>query len=311
MAIALLGPPASALADGPADEIAEGRRLQASLDYDRALAVVEQAIAHGGAAPGRLADLHVLAGELAAGLDRAAAAEDHFARALALRPATALPAGTSPRLTGPFAAARARGVPALQVSATVQQGLVTLAVGADPLGLVVGISVHTVDSHGAHAEVSERAALRVVVAPGGSVVEVAALDAVGNRVWVSAPSTASPAPSPRPPPPPSPRARHASAIPWAVATGVVLAGAAACGWRERVAQDDWNTLRATNAPSFRALTVLEDRGRHWAFAADLGIGVAAATGVAAAILWWRGRGDAAFAPLVTPSGGGLVYGGEL
>src|SRR5262249_28160285 len=137
LALAIALTAGRALAD---DELARARRLEASLEYEQALATVEGALDRGGADPARLVELHLLAGRLAAGLDRAAAAEDHFARVLALRPDTALPPGTSPKLTAPFAAARARSAP-LEVHATAVGGLVALVVSRDALGLVSGISV--------------------------------------------------------------------------------------------------------------------------------------------------------------------------
>src|SRR5262245_5385207 len=90
------------------DELARARQLEGQLEYEQALAIVEAALARGGAEPARWVELHLLAGRLAAGLDRARVAEDHFARVLALRPETTLPEGTSPKLTAPLAAARAR-----------------------------------------------------------------------------------------------------------------------------------------------------------------------------------------------------------
>src|SRR4051812_12229978 len=85
------------------DDLAEAIRLEAALEYDQALAIVDRMIAAGTVTePARLAELHLSAGRLAAGLDHADIARDHFARALALRPELALPAGTSPKLTAPF-----------------------------------------------------------------------------------------------------------------------------------------------------------------------------------------------------------------
>src|SRR5688572_29373755 len=69
---------ALALAAGPAraeDDLARARRLEAQLEYEPALAIVEGALRRGGAEPARTVELHLLAGRLAAGLDRAAAAE--------------------------------------------------------------------------------------------------------------------------------------------------------------------------------------------------------------------------------------------
>src|SRR5580693_93728 len=120
--------------------IDEATRLQGTLDYDGALAVLDRALAAGGASVDDYAARQLLAGELAAGLDRADAARDHYARALAVHPDARLPEGTSPKLVLPFEAARVRGA-ALRVHAVRDGGEVALVVDADALALVAGIAV--------------------------------------------------------------------------------------------------------------------------------------------------------------------------
>jgi len=283
---------ASARAD---DDLAEVHRLEGALDYDRALALVEKLIARGGADPARLADLHLLAGKLAAGLDRAAAAEDHFARVLALRPDTRLPDGTSPKLTVRFEAARIRGIPPLHVSATLARGLLVVAPEADPLGLVVGVQVDVVDRAGRRDQIAERAALRVAIPPSSTATQVAALDANGNRVWVGPAPTgersASAEPIAPPPHPPehhdtpegsSPFARWST---WAIAAGAIGAIGGGFAWRSKSLQDQWNRLRAEDGQhDYSSLQSIEHRGRTYAIAADISFGVAAAAGVVAVIL---------------------------
>src|SRR4051812_15792387 len=110
-------------------------RLEANLEYDKALPIVEHVIAEGRADRDRLIGLHMMAGRLAAGLDRADVAEDHFARALALDPARTLPEGTSPKLTAPLEAARAHTKP-LRVSGKLVDGHLQLSIDEDDLHLV-------------------------------------------------------------------------------------------------------------------------------------------------------------------------------
>ena len=285
------------------DELAEAERLKAALDYQDALAIVDRLLARGGAAPDRLAQLHLLAGTLAAGLDRAALAEDHFARLLAIEPGATLPPGTSPKITAPFDAARARTEP-LHISARAADGVVALALGPDPLGIVVGIDVDAVDASGRHLEIADGRTTRVALPPGVRVSEVRALDASGNRVWAgpvsgepsgpaAAPPPSPPAPTPaaarvaltRPAPAPSPGlARRWST--WAALGGVALAAGGFSAWRFEVAQTDWNTLRAEdNQHDYSALQAVEQRSRHWALAANIGFGVAAAAAVTTAIVF--------------------------
>lgn len=292
LALALALTAGRALAD---DDLARARRLEASLEYEQALAIVEGALDRGGADPARLVELHLLAGRLAAGLDRAAAAEDHFARVLALRPETALPPGTSPKLTAPFAAARARSTP-LEVHATAVGGLVALVASRDALGLVSGIAVHVIDAAGAHRDLAERGATRLAIPPGTTAIEAAALDARGNRLWVGAPSAPAAAarpPAPPPPPPAAPGARPLLARPqtWAVAAGVALAGGGLSAWRFVVAQHEWDRLHDGGMTDFTDLSQIEQRGRRWGLAANLGFGIGGAAALASGFLWLRARGE--------------------
>ncbi len=274
------------------DELAEARRLEAALDYAGALALIQHTIAHGGSDPGRLAELHLLAGRLAAGLDRPQLAADHFARLLALRPDTVLPAGTSPKITAPFAAARARTLP-LRVSVTSVKGLVTLLAEADALGLVAGIQVAVVDPNGQHRDVVERHATRIAIPGGTTAIEVAALDSSGNRIWLG---TVPPEPvavvttsRPLPPPPPPPHRTSwiARGSTWGVLSMLALGTGGFAAWRFSVAQHDWDQLHLSATHDFTDLKTIEARGRRWGMTANIGLGVGAATGLAALILYLR------------------------
>lgn len=111
-----------------ADSLDEAKRLEAQLEFEPALAIVEKLITKGGNDRAQLVELHLFAGKLAAGLDRRDVAEDHFARVLSLAPSTKLPEGISPKILLPFDAARARSGP-LVISADGQ-------VEKDPMNLV-------------------------------------------------------------------------------------------------------------------------------------------------------------------------------
>ncbi|HTL35912.1 MAG TPA: hypothetical protein VL326_22435, partial [Kofleriaceae bacterium] len=87
VAIFLLG--GIARADAPHRDDAElvhVKELEAKLEYEEALTLVEKIIARGGADTQKLVELHFLAGKLAAGLDRVDVAQEHFARVLSLEP---------------------------------------------------------------------------------------------------------------------------------------------------------------------------------------------------------------------------------
>jgi len=267
------------------DELARAHELEAKLEYEQALAIVERVLAAGDADPGRLVELHVFAGKLAAGLDRARLAEDHYARALAITPALALPDGASPKLTAPFAAAKARVQP-LRVTATRERGAIAIAAD-DALGMVAGIAARTADG-----ELVERHALRIAVPAGAEVREVAALDASGNRVWVGpAPVESASKPPPPPPPPPGggePRdtpAFYARPLTWAAVTGVALVVGGVAAWRFSADQRRWTELRDEGGHEYDELHALETRGRRWGLAANIGFGVAIAAGVTTGITW--------------------------
>ena len=296
--LAIVGLAAPALAD---DVLAEARELEAGLEYERALALVEAALAGGGADVDRLVELHVEAGKLDAGLDRALAAEDHFARALALRPELALPEGTSPKIAAPFYAARSTTRP-LRAATTRSGAHLAVNVAPDPLHLVASVVVELVDPAGLHRELAATGGpvFAVDLPVGASAIEVVGLDDHGNRVLVAALPRAAPPPPPPPPPPPR-TSIYARWSTYAIASGVALAAAGVCAWRTSVAQDEWNQLRGdTTEHDYSELRAVENRGRAWALAANIGFGVAAATAIASAIALVAHRREPALAITAGP-----------
>lgn len=304
------------------DDLAEAKRLEATLDYQHALAIVDRLIARGGAEPDQLVELHMMAGKLAAGLDHMLIAEDHFARVLAIHPDAALPDGTSPKITAPFYAARSASQP-LHVTARRHGDSVVLAVEHDPLAIVAGISVRVIDAGGHPDEVVERHALEVHVPSGETVSEAAALDASGNRAWRGA---LEPAPAPAPPrppvarppaPPPSPAPPHGDVsgteggvlgrwTTWTAVGAVVLAAGGVAAWRFETAQDEWNQLRAQDGQhDYSQLVTVEDRGRAWGLVADIGFGLGAACGAVAVVELVLHR-DRSTRIAVTPRGIGVA-----
>lgn len=226
-------------------DLAEAIRLEAALEYDQALAIVERVIAAGTTAePARLAELHLYAGRLAAGLDRGDAARAHFAIALALNPAASLPAGTSPKITAPFEAARAASSP--------------LRVHATPAGAVIDAD-----------------ALGLVRRTDGFV----AYDEHGNVVWRGA------APPPAPAPPPEEPGFAGRWATWVGVAGGALVVSGLSAWRFQTAQDDWDRFSVDGMHDYAQLRAIEDRGNRWGLATEVGFGVAAAASVTAAILY--------------------------
>ncbi len=277
--IALLLALAATTARADDDPLDEARRLEASLDYNAALIIVDRTIAQGGATRDQLVTLHMFAGKLAAGLDRTEVAEDHFARVLALAPTATFPEGTSPKITGPFDAARARSVP-LRVTTAIERGAVSIIPAADPLGLVVGIAVKLDTGN----ELREPHALRVSVPGNAHAIEISALDAYGNRVWAELVTATSP---PIDATTTTLRPLVARWPFWTATSAIALVGAGVCAWRFDVAQNEWDRGKANGLP-FTELQSIEDRGRRWGLAANIGFGVAAASAVVAIVTAARG-----------------------
>ncbi len=279
-----------------ADPLDDAHRLEAALDYDRALAVVDAALRGGVTDPARYVELHLLGGKLAAGLDRGELAQRHFAIVLALRPTADLPDGTSPKLVGPFDAARKTTV-ALAIAASIDRGVASVAPGDDPLGLVVGIAVR-VDGR----DLVARATTRIALPAGAVATEIAALDREGNHIW-STPIAIAVVP---PPPPPHHTGLAARWSTWTIIAGGLAAVGGVAAWRYRVAQDDWNTLRAEGGHDYSTLVTVEDRGRRDALIADVGLGLAAASAIAAVIFAVRGAPEPAVQIIAGPGSLGVA-----
>lgn len=294
----------TAHADGAsrADDAALGdaRRLEANLEYEPALAIVEELIARGGATPAQLVERHLLAGRLAAGLDRADVAKAHFARVLALAPTTSLPAGTSPKLTEPFEAARVIAAPlVVEARAGVAAEII---VKTDTLSLVAGLSARLVDNRVLRGE-----GTRVEIPRGTWAVEVSALDEHGNVLW-SAPvdravdSDGGPARAHVP--------FYRRPTVWLGIGTFTLAVGGLSAWRFQVAQDDWDAQRAAGMTDFTDLQAIEDRGRRWGVVANISFGVTAAAGITAIVCAVVGK-PKVVAIHATPSESLLVVGGRF
>ena len=274
IAVALVVLSTIAHADAPRDAIERARELEARLAYDEALAIIESAIQSGQSDRERLVELHLIAGRLSAGLDRAKVAEAHFAVVLALDPSRTLPDDTSPKLTVPFTVARTKTV-ALDVRLVVT----TTEVAVDAGELVAGIAVRLRDGT-LH---TERAGKRIARPP-GDIVEVRALDRYGNVLWIGTPPLEA-----KPPPviaveQPALFARWTT---WAAVTGVALAAGGLAAWRFEVAQSEFDDKRADGTTDYTELQAIEDRGKRWGLVANISFGVAAATAITSVIFFVR------------------------
>lgn len=282
-----------------ADELATARELEAKLEYDQALALVEATLARGRADPDRYVELHLLAGRLAAGLDKPQMARDHFARVLAIRPSTTLPEGTSPKLTLPFNVEKTHATP-LVVTIAARRGALAFE-ATDPLGLVAAVHIRYRIA-GASDSMRVPIAKQIALPAAAWVIDVTALDAVGNRLWVGAPPAIVDEPRSKP-------RVYAWWPTYATIGGVALAFGGIAAWRFSASQDTFDRLDAEGGHDFSELQAVERRGKRWALATNVSFGVAALSGVIALVVGIRSRGDRAV--IVTPTTNGAALSGRF
>lgn len=294
----------------PNPHLAEARRAKAELRYADALAAVDAALRWGRNAPDQMMEIYRLEGELAAGLDDPARATEAFARLLALDPDAALAAGTSPKLTAPFAAARGRG--ALRVHHETVGGerpRAVLVVDGDPLGMVAGARVR---AGGAVTEGRGATRIELPVAAGAAF-SIAAIDEHGNELAAftdlrapAAPTTPLPAPDPVLEPPVVATGGDHPAWPYVAGLALVLAGGGTYfALDSRSAQREFDELKDSSDEheASRALA-LEERGERSATLANVGFATAGVAAVAATWLYIRSRRDPETTVAVTPAPGG-------
>lgn len=274
-ALALVLLASLAYGDATRDAIERAHELEAKLAYDEALVIVESAIQSGQSDRARLVELHLIAGRLSAGLDRAKAAEDHFAVVLALDPARTLSDDTSPKISVPFTVARTKTQPLdVKLDAT----KTSVRVQAAPL--VAGIAVRYKDGR----TQTNRAGTSLPAA--GEVVEVQALDSYGNVLWTGAPPVEH-VEKPIIVTPHEEPGLFGRWTTWAAITGIALAAGGVAAWRFDVAQDEFDYRQKAGMTSFTDLQAIEDRGRRWGLTANISFGVAAATAITSIVLFVR------------------------
>ena len=333
--IALLLLEGEARADDP---LAVARKAVAESDYVSARPALTAALGAGGRSPEDVVEIYRLSGIVEAALGDAKAAADAFTHLLVLSPRTALPEGTSPKITRPFdAAARyLAGRPGLEVKTESRSHppAIALVVVSDPLNMVAAArAVFTVDGgpeRTADAEASERTDIAL---PSGRRIDVRlfALDVHGNRL-VEIGSREVPivvlgdAPPPvvpvAPPPRPAPVAQTVAARPlylrWWPYAAAGVAALGATGYFAWSVHSDTDELDRLNADSvhhrFGEARDVEDRARRNALFTNIGLGVTGALAIAAGVLYLttpRDRAETRAAAVPLPGGGAVVLGGTF
>jgi hypothetical protein len=309
-------------ADEVDPHLVEARRAKIGLRYTDALAALQKAHRWGKNSPAQMAEIYRLTGEIQGGLGNAGAARQAFLRWLVLAPGAVLPPGTSPKIAGPFAEARAAAAPPLRLDHELARGAQpALAVSAvpDPLAMVAGVRVDYLAPGGRWqtAEARGHGRLRVPLPRAASVsLVIVAIDAHGNALIADG--------SRDQPIVVSTRALVAGAARrptfiarWPLWTGVAVAlGGAAVyfGLDARDAQQQIDAIYADSSTTMYDMVKakvdrLSKRGRRSALIANVGFGVAGAAAVAALVLGLREW--TASPAVVTPAPGGAVVGMRL
>jgi hypothetical protein len=220
---------------------------------------------------------------------------------LALAPDKTFAPGTSPKITEPFARARARTKP-LRITADIKPDAITIVADTDPLGLVAGVAIKLA---GSERELRDMQKRRIEIPTGARAVEVIALDAFGNRVWSQPIVTFD-----TPPVVTTTTLRpiYARWTFWASTTVVAAGVAGVCAWRFDVTQDEWNRRKVDGMTNYSTLKDIETRGKRWALAANLSFAAAGAATLTAIIMAARGSRTTAVVNAQTDSVGLAVAG---
>jgi hypothetical protein len=321
----------SAHAGTPLDD---ARKAVDSSDYMAARTALTAALQAGTASPSDLAEIYKLTGIVAGALNETDAASTAFAKWIALDPKAALPPGTSPKIERPFEKAKKTEALKVKPETSANPPSITLVVAGDSLHLVAGARVTASVDGGAEQTFDGKGSSRITVAlPKGKRVDlrVAVVDTYGNHL-VELGSTEVPivivgeggtpvrehqtdAVKPQrdavviTPSPSHPRPLYAKWWVWG-AGAVVLGGAGvAFGVAGRSAASDLDRLNAnSSAHTFSEAKALESTARRDLLLFDIGIGVAGAAAIGAAILYvTEPRGVEQHVAIAPAPGGGSVF----
>lgn len=312
-------------------------------DYTGARDALAKALATGDNDRDALVEIHRMTGIVQAALGDSDAATTAFERMLALAPKAELPAGTSPKIAKPFAAAKAyakKHAPlAIDASTAASPPTVTVAIKSDPLQMIERIrAISSVD--GGKDQLTEEpadASVTFALSTGTRIeVRVIALDEHGNTLAeigsaevpiVITGAGATPEANPHPDhrgdvvvaPPPGPRKERSTIAKWWLWTGVAVVFGGVAGGFAYDARAQTDKLERLNADSsnhrFSEALSVEHRARRDVLFANIGFGVAGGAAILATILFLTDHGGAhapaehqavTATPVIVDGGGGLV-----
>lgn len=266
--------PTTASAEDLATLLARAESQKGALEYDAALATLDQALRLGRADRRDLARIFRLQAELHGGLDDGPRSVAAFQRLLALDPDARLPAGSSPKLTVPFGQALETARP-LRVSFAPAPGGVTVSVDEDTARLVRGarvrVSAEVFEAHG-------RDRISVTAPPSAQGGSASALDEHGNElVTVPLFTTAT-----KPPP------IYRRPIVWLGLATVFAATGAYFGLRVLDAESELAAL--PSMPPYEQVRAIQDRGERDALVANISFAAAGVSAIVAVVLAFTDEG---------------------
>ncbi len=271
-------------------QLAQAELAVEEIDYEAARALVGQALDGGGLAVSDLGRAYRLAGEIAAALDVPDEARDHFLRWILIDPAARLPAGSSPKIARPFAAAQAEaarlGAMSVVARATRRGAVIVVELTTtDPLGMITAVRVR---GAGSEARATGTRVELEVAETGPVELRVSALDARGNELASRRVTTSDAGVAVTTDAPATTRARRwPTPVRWPTWTVLGALSAAAGGyfaWRVGQAEDELAALNAASeAHTFDEARAIQQRGDRDATIASAALGVAAAAATVAVL----------------------------
>jgi hypothetical protein len=323
-----------------ADALADARKAVEGSDYFSARPALETALKAGKAGPTDLAEIYKLTGVVEAALGNAGPSEKAFARWLALEPRGSLPAGTSPKITRPFAAAQehAKKVGPLSAKAETADNppAVTLVVANDPEKMIAGARVYFVADRKGEQKLEAEGTGNVTIELGlGKRIDlrVHAVDEYGNRVVelgskdvpivITSSGTAKPFDAKdrellvrKPIEPPQPRPWYFKWWVWGTAAVVATGVGGYFAWQTRT---DIQRLDYLNSNSlnhrWEEAQAVEDSARRNLLVTNIAAGTAGVFAVGAIILFATRptSGEREVRATITPTrgGGAVSFGGHF
>jgi hypothetical protein len=324
-----------------ADPLEKAKTALDNSDYFTARSSLDEALRVGGNRPDQLAEIYRLTGVVAGSLNDAKASKDAFEKCLALAPQTTLPAGTSPKVAKPFAAAQEsfKGKQPLQIKTSTanEPPSVTIDVIADPLNMIAKLQAVVIVDGKAEQALDKPVAEHVTIElPKGKRldVRVMALDGNGNhlvevgskevpivivgKAEITGGVVVKPPPKQKPKPY-NPRPWYWQHWFWGGAAIAFLGAGSYFGIdaiRTRNKIEDQNN-KSPNF-TFDDADELRARGDRSVLFTNIGLGAGGAFAITATVLYLTRprrptdeRKPVAVTPMVHPTGGGLVLGGHF